>query len=141
MVQLTEQAKVREIVAYLETNNVVLPNGGRLTPRRWQQLGMDFGMNGERIKDYPSSDILNNSMNPYSGGIDRVHRKHAWFFIDLIQSYVCFIELVFRASRELESIGKIGYKTLQSIQQAQGLDGNPLYAIIHEAIYCQGSEH
>ncbi|KAF5355197.1 hypothetical protein D9756_005673 [Leucocoprinus leucothites] len=91
--------RVRDIVAYLELNNVVLPNGGRLTPSRWQQLGMDFGM---------------------SGGIDRVH------------------QLVFRASRELETIGKIGYKTLQSIEQAQSLDGNPLYAILHEAIYCQG---
>ena len=47
-------------------------------------------------------------------------------------------ELVFRASKELETIGKIGYKTLQLIQQAQSLDGNPLYAILHEAIYCQG---
>jgi len=46
-------------------------------------------------------------------------------------------ELVFRASKELETIGKIGYKTLQLIQQAQGFDGNPLYAILHEAIYCQ----
>ncbi|KAJ3565185.1 hypothetical protein NP233_g7803 [Leucocoprinus birnbaumii] len=91
--------RVRDIVAYLEINDVVLPNGGRLTPNRWQHLGIDFGM---------------------SGGIDRIH------------------QLVFRASRELETIGKIGYKTLQSIQQAQSYDGNPLYAILHEAIYCQG---
>lgn len=91
--------RVRDIVAYLEHNQVVLPNGGHLTPSRWQQLGIDFGM---------------------SGGIDRVH------------------QLVFRASQELETIGKIGYKTLQLIQQVQGFDGNPLYAILHEAIYCQG---
>ncbi|XP_006461414.1 hypothetical protein AGABI2DRAFT_185664 [Agaricus bisporus var. bisporus H97] len=91
--------RVRNIMNYLETNNVVLPNGGKLTPQRWQQLGFDFGM---------------------TGGIDRVH------------------QLVFRASRELETIGKIGYKTLQSVEHSQAFDGNPLFAIIHEAIYCQG---
>lgn len=39
--------QVRDIIAYLESNDVVLPNGGHLTPRRFQQLGMDFGMSGE----------------------------------------------------------------------------------------------
>ncbi|KAF9444053.1 alpha/beta-hydrolase [Macrolepiota fuliginosa MF-IS2] len=90
--------RVRDIVAYLANNKVVLPSGGRLSPNRWQQLGMAFGRNG---------------------GIDQVH------------------QIVLRASRELEIIGKIGYKTLQTIEHTQPFDGNPLYAIIHEAIYCQ----
>jgi len=38
--------RVREILKYLDSNNVTLPNGGQLTVRRWQQLGVDFGMRG-----------------------------------------------------------------------------------------------
>ena len=47
-------------------------------------------------------------------------------------------ELVFRASNELEQFGKLSYKTLQTAEHQQQLDGNPLYAILHESIYCQG---
>lgn len=44
--------QVRGIVAYLEHNQVVLPNGGHLTPSRWQQLGIDFGMSGKCMKPF-----------------------------------------------------------------------------------------
>ncbi|PAV19032.1 alpha beta-hydrolase [Pyrrhoderma noxium] len=47
-------------------------------------------------------------------------------------------ELVFRASEELEQYGKFSRKLLQSVQGASSLDGNPIYALLHEAIYCQG---
>ncbi|EIM83989.1 alpha/beta-hydrolase [Stereum hirsutum FP-91666 SS1] len=90
--------RVRDIMSYLERNDVRLPNNGRLTPSRWQQLGIDFGMRG---------------------GIDRVH------------------QLVFRASNDLVVFKSIAYKTLQIIQGKQDYDGNPLYAIMHESIYCQ----
>ncbi|KAF8161485.1 Alpha/Beta hydrolase protein [Crassisporium funariophilum] len=36
--------RVRNILGYLGSNRVVLPNGGSLTPSRWQQLGMSFEM-------------------------------------------------------------------------------------------------
>ncbi|CAA7260406.1 unnamed protein product [Cyclocybe aegerita] len=91
--------RVRNILAFLESNTVTLPNGGRLSPTRFQQLGLEFGMHG---------------------GIDRIH------------------QIVFRATSDLDLVKKISYKTLQTIQQLQGLDGNPLYAILHEPIYCQG---
>lgn len=47
-------ARVRKIVAYLESNNVTTPNGSRLSPAAFQLLGMSFGMHG---------------------GIDDVHRE------------------------------------------------------------------
>jgi len=82
-----------------------------------------------------------NSLRLLLGGIDRVHRE--WRVEGMYGRWNVnrndIAELVFRASQELETIGKIGYKTLQLIQQVQGFDGNPLYAILHEAIYCQGS--
>ena len=58
---------------FLESNDVTLPNGGRLTVSRWQQLGHEFGMQGE---------VLISTMLPLAkikwiieGGIDRVHRR------------------------------------------------------------------
>ncbi|KAL0579636.1 hypothetical protein V5O48_002408 [Marasmius crinis-equi] len=84
--------KVRDIVAYLESNDVQLPNGGHLSVNRWQGLGIDFGA----------------------------------------------AEIVLRAANDLELFGKLSYKVLQTIQNSQSLDGNPIYAILHEPIYCQG---
>jgi len=54
------------------------------------------------------------------GGIDRVH------------------QLVFRASQELSLFKKIAYKTLHLVQAQQAFDTNPIYALLHEPIYCQG---
>ena len=39
-----DQARAREIVDYLAGHDIRLPGGGRLTARRFQQLGMAFGM-------------------------------------------------------------------------------------------------
>ncbi|KAJ7647771.1 alpha/beta-hydrolase [Roridomyces roridus] len=38
--------RVRNIVAYLESNEVILPNGGRLSVDRWLHLGILFGATG-----------------------------------------------------------------------------------------------
>ena len=46
-------------------------------------------------------------------------------------------EIVFRASNDLVHMDKLSYKTLQTIESQQPFDGNPLYAILHEPIYCQ----
>jgi len=139
--------QVRDIVAYLEHHHVILPNGGHLTPGRWQHLGIDFGMSGQCTRTFFYFRAAPCPRSTFLGGIDRVHRE--WEGLkkrDRWNAQVFFLfpkkngmaELVFRASKELETIGKMGYKTLQLIQQAQGYDGNPLYAILHEAIYCQG---
>ncbi|KAL0955709.1 hypothetical protein HGRIS_001929 [Hohenbuehelia grisea] len=54
------------------------------------------------------------------GGIDTIH------------------QLVFRATNDLEIFGKLSYKTLQMVQDQHSFDTNPIYAVLHEAIYCQG---
>ncbi|KAJ7756044.1 alpha/beta-hydrolase [Mycena maculata] len=38
--------RVRQILQHLDTNRVLLPNGGNMSPQRWLQLGIDFGMHG-----------------------------------------------------------------------------------------------
>ncbi|KAE9393748.1 hypothetical protein BT96DRAFT_828773, partial [Gymnopus androsaceus JB14] len=54
------------------------------------------------------------------GGIDRVH------------------QLVFHAENDLELFGKLSYKGLQNIERSQSFDGNPIYTVLHETLYCQG---
>ncbi|KAG6830888.1 hypothetical protein H0H92_014039 [Tricholoma furcatifolium] len=54
------------------------------------------------------------------GGIDGVH------------------QIVLRATNDLNLFGKLSRRLLQNIEQEQGLDGNPIYAVLHEPIYCQG---
>lgn len=62
-----------------------------------------------------------------------VHGPRRWNSITL-----CAAELVFRAANDLQYFGKLTYKLLQNVQEAQSFDGNPLYAVLHEALYCQG---
>ena len=41
-----DATRVRDILSYLESYPTTTPNGGSLTPRRFQQLGLDFGAHG-----------------------------------------------------------------------------------------------
>ncbi|KAF8079011.1 alpha/beta-hydrolase [Lyophyllum atratum] len=91
--------RVRDILAFLDVNQVSLPNGGNLSPNRFLHLGISLGM---------------------QGGIDKIH------------------QIVFRATNDLSIFGKLSYGLLQQVEQMQSLDSNPIYAILHEVIYCQG---
>ncbi|KAJ2344258.1 hypothetical protein GGF43_005493 [Coemansia sp. RSA 2618] len=91
-------ARVRAIIEHLDTVNVALPDGGCLTARRFQQLGINFGR---------------------TGGFDSVHK------------------LVLSAANDLEIAGSLSVRTLTAFAAEQSFDSNPLYCIMHEAIYCQ----
>ncbi|KAJ6632533.1 hypothetical protein B0H10DRAFT_1938131 [Mycena sp. CBHHK59/15] len=88
--------QVWNIPSFLEENNVVLPNGGRLT------------------------EPLATAWHSIWCGIDRVH------------------QLVFGATNDLELFRKMMFKTLQTIEAKYSFDGNPIYVILHEPLYCQG---
>jgi len=91
---------VQRIVAYLTAHVVRLPDGARLTPRRFQQLGLAFGA---------------------SDGFETVHY--------LLED--AFVE---------GSTGpELSYVFLNHFMQAQHYETNPIFAILHEAIYCQGA--
>lgn len=93
-------ARVQAIVHYLRENDVRLPGGGRLTPRRFQQLGLAFGA---------------------SDGFEQVHYLLEAAFVP--------------GARKLE----LGYRFLRQIEQMDSFETNPIFAILHEAIYCQGT--
>jgi pimeloyl-ACP methyl ester carboxylesterase len=92
--------RAQEIAGYLANHDVSLPNGDRLTPRRFQQLGHFFGA---------------------SGGFEQTH-------------YLLETAFVNGASGQ-----EIGYKFLRSFDNSFLFETNPIYAILHEAIYCQQS--
>ncbi|KAJ2360784.1 hypothetical protein H4S01_005578 [Coemansia sp. RSA 2610] len=91
-------ARVHAIIRHLNATDVTLPDGGQLTARRFQQLGISFGR---------------------TGGFDSVHQH------------------VLSAASDLEVSGSLSAHTLAAIAAAQSFDANPLYCILHEAIYCQ----
>lgn len=47
-------------------------------------------------------------------------------------------DLVLRACNDLEIFGFLTHPTLTAIDSYGGFDNNIIYAILHEAIYCQG---
>ena len=87
---------VGRIVADLEAGEVELPGGGRLTARRFRQLGIGLGA---------------------SDGAERLHY------------------LLERAFAEGPGLG---YGFLRAVEAAQTFELAPIYAILHEPLYCQG---
>jgi len=91
--------RVQRIMALLKDRNVELPDGGILTPERFQQLGITFGM---------------------SEGFETIH-------------YLVEDALVAGKSGDKE----LSYTFLRNVEHAQAYETNPIYAFLHEAIYCQ----
>jgi pimeloyl-ACP methyl ester carboxylesterase len=90
--------RVREIVDYLDSHEVNLPGGDRLSPRRFQQLGIAFGM---------------------SNGFEQVHY---------------LLEKAFVGEGASQ---QISYAFLRGFENSLSFETNPIYAILHESIYCE----
>ncbi len=93
-----DAAQVKRILEYLSDNLVMLPGGGRLTPERFQQLGISFGM---------------------SDGFEHVHY--------LIEDP--FVQVNGRQ--------ELSYVFLRGVENLQSFETNPIYVLLHEAIYCE----
>jgi len=91
--------KIHEIVRYLEDNEVELPGGGRLSPRRFQQFGLHFG---------------------FEGSFEKLHY------------------LVDEAFVDGDGGQELSYGFLREFENAQNFESNPIFAILHESIYCHG---
>ncbi|CAM9536971.1 unnamed protein product [Discosporangium mesarthrocarpum] len=88
--------KVKTILRYLHDNQVELPAGGILTPKRLLQLGLDLGR---------------------SGGFESLH-------------------YLFEAAFDGAGGKGLSYNFLREVENRQAFDTNPIYAIMHESIYC-----
>jgi len=91
-------AIAQQIAAHLAAHDVRLPDGSRLTPRRFQQLGLSFGA---------------------SDGFDQVHYLLEQAFVDGVAG------------------PEISYKFLHGFDDSFPFETSPIFAILHEAIYCQ----
>ena len=94
-----DQKAVKQIVDYLNKNEVILPCGDRLSASRFLCMGINFG---------------------FQSGYETVHY------------------LVENAFVETSKGSEISYEFLKGIEQQLAFDTNPIYAILHEAIYAQG---
>jgi pimeloyl-ACP methyl ester carboxylesterase len=90
--------RAQEIASYLADHDVRLPGGGRLSVRRFQQLGMSFGM---------------------SDGFERVHYLLEDAFVEGRNGH------------------EIGYNFLREFEHNFFFETDPIYALLHEAEYCQ----
>lgn len=88
----------QEIASFLADHDVQLPSGGRLSPRRFQQLGIHFGM---------------------SDGFERVHYLLENAFVEGVTG------------------PELSYTFLREFENAFAFETNPIYALLHEAEYCQ----
>ncbi len=90
-----DAARARAIADHLADRDVRLPAGGRLSVRRFQQLGIAFGA---------------------SDGFEKVHY---------------LLECAFGPP------GQLSYAFLRGFESAFSFETNPIYALLHEAEYCQ----
>lgn len=95
-----DAARSRRIADYLLTHDVTLPSGGRLSARRFQQIGIGFGA---------------------SDGFEKVH-------------YLLEDAFVTGAHGP-----QLNFAFLRALEAAQSFETNPIYALLHEPIYCQGA--
>ena len=93
---------VSRVVKHLESNEVHLPCGETLTPRRFLELGINFG--------FKSS---GHSMNT-------IH-------------YLLETAFVPNVAKET-----LSYIFLRGVENLMDFNTNPIYSLLHEAIYCQG---
>lgn len=94
-----DRERAAAIIAYLSSKKVKLPDGSRLSPQRFQQLGMAFGA---------------------SDGFEHVHY------------------LLEEAFVEGPSARELNEAFLTGVLDAVSFVTRPIYAILHEAIYCEG---
>jgi pimeloyl-ACP methyl ester carboxylesterase len=95
-----DRERAARVAGHLAAHDVRLPDGSRLTARRFQQLGLSFGA---------------------SDGFESVHY---------------LLEEAFTPGPGGEELSEA---FLHGVFESISLAGRPIFAILHEAIYCQGA--
>jgi pimeloyl-ACP methyl ester carboxylesterase len=91
-----DRAIIDRVLQTLDRDDVRLPDGARLSSRRFLQLGLQLG---------------------FSDGFESIHY---------------LLEDAFRGDTN-----GLSYNFLRGVERLQSFDTNPLFAILHEAIYCE----
>lgn len=77
-----DKVKVKEILKYLSENDVTLPNGGKLSVERFQQLGIKFGASG-------GTDSLHVLVSEFYWTLE-TRKKPTYAILDTIQNETSF---------------------------------------------------
>lgn len=91
---------VKKVFEHLSKHEVSTPQGERISPRRIQQLGLNFG---------------------FSSGFEKIHYA-------LEQAFV-----------EIAGAPQINYAFTRATDTLLDFNTNPIYSLLHEAIYCEGN--
>jgi pimeloyl-ACP methyl ester carboxylesterase len=94
-----DKAQVARIADLIGNSDVTLPDGDKLSVRRFQTLGIDFGM---------------------GPGFETIH----WMMDEAFATPAC---------------DQLSDSFLASVMQATSYDSNPLFAVLQESIYGQGT--
>ena len=95
-----DKERLAKLSRHLQENDVRLPNGDRLTPRRLQLLGLKLG---------------------FAGTAEEIHFLLEEAFVQAGANEV------------------VSHTFLKGLYASIRFDSNPIFAILHEAIYAQGS--
>ena len=123
---------VKRLIAYLEEKDIKLPSSGNFSVFRLRQLGYYFGFHG---KSYLF--IIDNAKRV-------IQVLQTWFMVsyvsrDFIPVFKNFADIVFRCCHDLDQFGFLTRPTLMAFDVLIPFDAMPLYAVMHETIYCQRS--
>ncbi|KAI4187492.1 MAG: hypothetical protein L6R41_002774 [Letrouitia leprolyta] len=118
--------RVKNIVHYLQTEDVQLPSGGTLSISRFRQLGIHFGFHGTSGRN-PANVVIITQIGHLVGHVDVIHGS-------LIQQ----IETILRMANDLDIFGYFTRPTLSQFEGLLPFDTLPLYALVHELLYLQG---
>jgi pimeloyl-ACP methyl ester carboxylesterase len=114
---------VRRLVEYLDAEEVVLPRGGRLTGRRFRTLGLKFG---------------------FLGGYDQVHHLVEQAFVTSYGNLITGLTVPEStspsgtASPPSSGGQEVSRNFLKAMEAEIPFEMNPIFAILHESIYCDG---
>ena len=129
---------------------VKLPSGGVLTVRRFLQLGILLGIDGGMEKlHYMIEEVTAANIQEQEGDTERRGKQHTYIRIRnemkkgnmydimlhqafLPRPYVVSDEVVFDSPPK-----KFSRQFLRRVEEVQPFEEHPLYAILHEPIYCQ----
>ena len=132
-----DAALVRRIVASLAADPPAMPSGGLLTPRRFLQLGLCLGSGSgmEELHNLLEWAFPEGEGAPAGPAEEAPPRRGG--LLGALQSRLSFGR---RRTGEPEvSRERVSRSFLRQVCAMQAWESNPLYAVLHEAIYCQGA--
>jgi hypothetical protein len=117
------KAVVRHLAA-LSRGGAPLPGGGLLTPRRFLQLGLCLGgSSGFETLHYLVDEAFESTATATIAAASAADAADAGASSD--------------SAAQQQQQQQLSYSFLRAVENAQSFETNPIYSLLHEAIYCE----